>query len=105
MHPAAKLIVGLIIALAGLYWYLAGWINPAIGINVAATWIGFAAISALKTVFIGIFGLFLIFVGLIIAWIEWEDLKWEMKEKKAKKNVVVEEKPVEKKTTRRKGEI
>jgi len=87
MHPAVKLVVGIIIAVAGLYWYLAGWINPMLGIAFATTWIGFAAIESLKTVFIGVFGLFLIFVGLIVAWIEWEDLKWEMKEKKAKKTV------------------
>ncbi|MBI5060942.1 MAG: hypothetical protein HZB67_01365 [Candidatus Aenigmarchaeota archaeon] len=78
MHPAAKLIIGLIIAIAGLYWYLAGYIPG----NPAPEIFGGAAINALKTVFIGIFGLFLLFVGLIIAWIEYEDLKWEMKEKK-----------------------
>ena len=82
MHPAIKLVVGIIIALAGLFWYLAGWIVP----GFATTWIGSAAIHALKTVFIGIFGLFLLFVGLITAWIELEDLKWEMKEKKTKKS-------------------
>ena len=96
MNPAAKLIVGIIITLVGLYWYLAGWINPIFGVTFATTWIGFTAIYALKTVFIGIFGIFLIFVGLIIAWIEWEDIKWEMKEKKAKKNPPAEVKPVAK---------
>lgn len=80
MHPAVKLIIGLIIAIAGIYWYVASWITP----GFATTWIGMTAISALKEVFIGVFGLFLLFVGLIIAWIEYEDLKWEMKEKKAK---------------------
>jgi len=39
----------------------------------------------LKDVFVGVFGLILIFLGLIIAWIEYEDLKWERKEKKKKK--------------------
>ena len=76
MHSAVKLIIGLIIFAAGIYWY----ISPGI-----PTWTGPAALGALKTVFIGIFGLFLIVLGLIVAWIEYEDLKWEAKEKKEKK--------------------
>jgi len=81
MHPAAKLIIGLIIAIVGIYWYASGPLG--IGISSTSGWMGYAALNALKTVFIGVFGLFLLFVGLIIAWIEYEDLKWEMKEKKA----------------------
>ncbi|MEM7813321.1 MAG: hypothetical protein QW548_00275 [Candidatus Aenigmatarchaeota archaeon] len=76
MHSAVKLVIGLIIALAGLYWYAADYV----GYGVAG-WIGASAISALKTVFIGVFGLLLIFVGFIVAWIEWEDLKWQAREK------------------------
>ena len=80
MSAAVKLIIGLIIAIAGIYWYVADYIRT----NIAAGWVGGAAISALKTVFIGVFGLFLLFVGLIIAWIEFEDLKWESRERKLK---------------------
>lgn len=76
MHSALKLIIGLLIFAAGIYWY--------IGTGIP-TWTGDVALQALKTVFIGVFGLFLIFLGLIIAWIEYEDLKWEAKEKKEKK--------------------
>ncbi|MCX6819121.1 MAG: hypothetical protein NT129_03940 [Candidatus Aenigmarchaeota archaeon] len=68
MHSAIKLIIGLIIFAAGIYWYLGpgipGWIDN--------------ALSALHTVFIGVFGLFLIFLGFIVAWIEYEDLKWDL---------------------------
>ncbi len=71
MHPAAKLVIGILIFLAGLYWYL-----PQNSLN---------ALMHLKDVFVGVFGLILIFLGLIIAWIEYEDLKWERKEKKKKK--------------------
>jgi amino acid transporter len=85
MHPAVKLIVGLIIAIIGIYWYVADFV----GTNPVVSWMGYSALAALKQVFIGVFGLFLLFVGLIIAWIEYEDLKWEMKEKK-----VVAAKPV-----------
>ena len=73
MHSAIKLIIGLIIFAAGIYWYLGAGI---------AGWTGAIAFDALKTVFIGVFGLFLIFLGFIVAWIEYEDLKWEAKEKK-----------------------
>jgi len=77
MHSGVKLIIGIIIALAGLYWYAADYV----GYGVAG-WLGAAALSALKTVFIGVFGLLLVFVGLIVVWIEWEDLKWQAREKK-----------------------
>ena len=76
MHSAVKLIVGLIVVLAGLFWYAADYI----GYGVVG-WVGTAALSALKTVFIGVFGLLLIIIGLIVAWIEWEDLKWQAREK------------------------
>lgn len=79
MHSAVKLIVGLLIFLAGLYWYLADFI----GQNLAASWLGHSAISALKTVFIGVFGLVLIFIGALVVWIEYEDLIWEMQDKKS----------------------
>ncbi|MBI4895226.1 MAG: hypothetical protein HY831_01905 [Candidatus Aenigmarchaeota archaeon] len=79
MHSAIKLIVGLLIFLAGLYWYLA----DVIGQNMAASWLGHSAITALKTVFIGVFGLVLIFIGALVIWIEYEDLKWEMQDKKS----------------------
>ena len=82
VHSAVKLIIGLIIFAAGIYWYIGT---------------GLGAFDALKTVFIGIFGLFLIFFGLIIAWIEYEDLKWEAKEKKeVTKKAVKKKRPARK---------
>ncbi len=80
MNSAIKMIVGVLILVAGIYWYLA----DIIGKNVAASWLGSSAISSLKSVFIGVFGLGLVFVGLLVVWIEYEDLKWEMSEKKQK---------------------
>ena len=80
MHSGIKMIIGVLILIAGLYWYL----GDAIAANMASTWLGLSAISALKTVFIGVFGLILIFVGLLVVWIEYEDLKWDMQNKKKK---------------------
>ena len=80
MHSGVKLIIGLLIFAAGLYWYGASYVGlPAFNP------LGVDTIAALKTAFFGTFGLFLIFLGLIIAWIEYEDLKWEAREKKSKK--------------------
>ena len=60
MHSAVKLIIGLLIFAAGVYWYLGTGLYG---------WTGLVALQALKTVFIGVFGLFLVLFGLIIAWI------------------------------------
>lgn len=81
MHSAVKLIIGLLVLAAGIYWYIA----PVFGHYGLAMFLGRSTFSAMVTVFAGIFGLILIFLGLIIAWIEYEDLKWESKEKKSKK--------------------
>lgn len=78
MHSGVKLIVGLVILALGLYWYGA----PMLGHNGLQTFLGQNTFRALVTVFSGLFGLLLIFFGLVVAWIEYEDLKWESKEKK-----------------------
>lgn len=81
MHPAAKLIIGIIIFLAGIYWYAA----PILGQNGIAAFLGVpSTFGAFVQVFAGLFGLVLIGFGLIVAWIEWEDWKWERKEKAEK---------------------
>ncbi len=82
MHPAAKLIIGIIIFLAGLYWYAA----PLLGQSGIARFLGVeSTFAAFVQVFAGLFGLVLIGFGLIVAWIEWEDWKWERREKEEKK--------------------
>jgi len=87
MHPAIKLIVGVIIFLIGIYWYAAPLFGHMGLQNFFKTWTSNAAatgstFSSFVLVFAGLFGLVLIGLGLIIAWIEYEDLKWERKEKK-----------------------
>ncbi len=79
MNSAVKLVIGLLVFLAGVYWYAAGAFGlPGFGPLGANAW------ESLKTVFFGTFGLFLIFMGLIVAWIEYEDMKWEARERKEK---------------------
>ncbi|MDI6721672.1 MAG: hypothetical protein QMD85_04735 [Candidatus Aenigmarchaeota archaeon] len=86
MHSGVKLVIGILIFLVGLYWYVPG---NALG----------NALTHLRTVFIGVFGIVLIFLGLIVAWIEYEDLKWEAREKKEQKtkDVSKEKEPAKKK--------
>lgn len=80
MNSAVKMIIGLLILFAGIYWYAVStpWFGngSVFGVN---TW------SALKTVFFGTFGVFLAFLGFLVAWIEYEDMKWEARERAEKK--------------------
>ena len=92
VNSAIKMIVGIIIFLIGIYWYLP---TSAIKHYVPLT-VG-SAFQAFLVVFFGLFGLALILVGILVAWIEFEDMKWERREKKEKSEVKQEEaKPVEK---------
>jgi len=80
MNAVVKLIIGLLVAIAGVYWYVADY--------VATGWSAIVGVNAWKafvSVFFGLFGFFLIAVGLLVVWIESEDLKWEREEKKSKK--------------------
>ncbi|MBI2971580.1 MAG: hypothetical protein HYY37_04160 [Candidatus Aenigmarchaeota archaeon] len=79
LNSAVKMLIGLLIFAAGVYWYAADILRMP-GFSV----LGGYALSSLKTVFFGTFGLFLVFFGLIIAWIEYEDMKWEARERKEK---------------------
>ena len=89
MNAAIKMIVGIIIFLIGVYWYLP---TSAIKQYVPLT-VG-SAFQAFLVVFFGLFGLALILVGILIAWIEFEDMRWGRREKAEKK---AEPKPVKKK--------
>ncbi len=82
MNSAVKLIIGIIIFLIGIYWYAAA---PIFGQGGIERLFGTSTVHAFLTIFAGLFGLILIFLGLIVAWIEYEDLKWEAREKKETK--------------------
>ena len=82
MGAASKLLIGIVIFLAGIYWYVA----PLLGHSGVAGILGVSAFRSLVMVFAGTFGLFLIFLGLIVAWIEYEDLKWDAREKEEARN-------------------
>ncbi|MCD6557525.1 MAG: hypothetical protein J7K31_00640 [Candidatus Aenigmarchaeota archaeon] len=77
MKTFIKMVIGLLIAFAGVYWYYVGRLGrPILGVN---SW------NALITLFVGGFGLCLLFFGLLVAWIEYEDWKWEREEARTKR--------------------
>jgi len=80
MNAAVKMLIGILIAIAGIYWYLGDFIGKG-----WAAIAGINAWNAFVTVFIGVFGIVLFFLGILIAWIEYEDMKFEREEKKKKK--------------------
>jgi hypothetical protein len=81
MSAIAKLIAGVVIFLAGVYWYVAPLLGNHMISSMVPRTVG-TTVQAFLVTFFGLFGLALILFGLIVAWIEFEDIKWERKEKK-----------------------
>ncbi|MEM5853995.1 MAG: hypothetical protein QXG39_04420 [Candidatus Aenigmatarchaeota archaeon] len=94
MHPAFKIIIGIVLIIAGLYWLLYGpqveRINTVIapylaplGIPAKGTWNDFLLLLN------GGIPPFLVLVGIFIVWLEWDEWKIERElaaeEKKAKR--------------------
>jgi hypothetical protein len=88
MNAAAKLMIGLLVTIAGIAWYMFG--------SAFSPYIGMSAFNALKVIFVGSLGMLLIVIGLFVTWIEIEDIKDMKSEKDSEK----EEKPEEKKTAK-----
>ena len=59
MNAAAKLVMGLLVTIAGLAWYI--W-----GDTTFKPYLGVSSVTALEIIFVGSFGLFLIMVGLFV---------------------------------------
>ncbi len=64
MNNGVKMVIGILLMAAGIYWYIGN--IPYFG---AALW------KSLKIVFEGVFGAFLFFMGMLVAWIAWDDYK------------------------------
>ena len=80
MNSVVKLLFGIIFFIIGIYWYIAPYIGQHGLSSLVPQTIG-TTFQAFLVVFFGLFGLFLIVFGLIVIWIEIEDLKWSSKEK------------------------
>jgi len=72
MNSGVKLILGIIIFLIGIYWYAA----PLFGHFGLQNFFGVSTFRAFVTVFAGLLGAALVVLGIIVAWIEYEDIKW-----------------------------
>jgi len=78
MNATVKLIIGILITAAGIAWYAYPEGIMALGFAVDP-------ISSLKIIIAGIVGLILIFAGLLLVWIEAEEIKESISEIKSKK--------------------
>ncbi len=86
MHPLAKALIGVLIAIAAVYYIFAGipgYLKP--------------ALPDVLTVLNGAIPLFVILLGVFIAWLEWDEWKIEKELEKEEKKL-----EAEKKRTRRK---
>jgi threonine/homoserine/homoserine lactone efflux protein len=75
MNNTVKMLIGLLILITGIWWYAA----PLLGLGGNPIFPDILPTKAFATIFSGMFGLVLIFLGLLIAWLEYEDMKWKRK--------------------------
>lgn len=76
MHPAAKIIIGLILIVASIYYIVRGvpgYFEPG--------W------PALLTVIKGLVPLGVLFIGIFIVWLEWDELRIERELKAEEKKL------------------
>jgi len=81
MHPLAKAFIGVLIVIAALYYIFAGipgYLKP--------------AMKDVITVLNGAIPLFVILLGIFIAWLEWDEWKIERELKKEEKKLEAERK-------------
>ena len=69
------MLIGLLVFVGGVYWY----VGPLLGHFTGDPLFQIRPTYAFAVMFSGLFGLALIFLGLVIAWIQYEDMKWKKK--------------------------
>ncbi len=80
-----KMLIGIVILVIGIVWYT----------GVPGYFDGFK--DQLITIILGVIGLFLLFIGLIIAWMGYDDYKMDIEMAKEEKEKPKETKAEEKK--------
>ena len=86
MHPLAKALIGVLIVVAALYYIFAGipgYLRP--------------ALPDVLTVLNGAIPLFVILLGIFIAWLEWDEWKIERELAKEEKKLQAEKKKARRK--------
>lgn len=76
MNPFVKLLIGLMFLISGVSWYLFK--------DAFVPYFGVTSFEALGIVFVGGFGLVLLSLGLLVTWIEIEEVQDYLKERKKK---------------------
>lgn len=76
-----KMLVGIIIFIIGIAWY------------APERFYGLGFWTQLKTILLGTIGLFLLFVGLIVAWMGYDDYKMDIEMAKEEKKEEKTEEP------------
>lgn len=92
----AKIVIGIVLIIIGIFWYFSK--NIPIVTNYMANVSFVPSYNVLIFLFIGLFGLCLLFIGVLLAWMGWEDYKVEKEMAEIKtpeKEVAVEEPKVE----------
>lgn len=79
-----KMLLGMVILVVGVVWYT----------GIPGFFIGFWA--ELKTIISGVIGLFLLFIGLIVAWMGYDDYKMDIEMAKEEKKETGEKKEEQK---------
>lgn len=74
MNPFVKLLIGLMFLISGVSWYLFK--------DAFVPYFGVTSFEALGIVFVGGFGLVLLSLGLLVTWIEIEEVRDYIKERK-----------------------
>ena len=79
----AKLLIGVIIFLAGIYWYIGTRVGEFLGLTFPAVPFFPNALASLKVIFEGLFRLVLILFGALLAWLEFDE--WKTQKQMSKK--------------------
>ncbi len=91
-----KIIIGILLIIAGLYAIIPHWLVP---VTVAGIKTGFAW-EAFKTVLLGAIPPMIIIIGILIVWIEIEELKIEKMEEEIEHELKEDEEKEERKERR-----
>ena len=97
MNTGVKLVIGLLLVIAGVAWYWYG--------EIFTAYAGVSSLTALLMILAGSVGVFIFLIGLLVVWVEVEEIKDARREKKMKKGEKKEpavEKPKPAKKTKKK---
>lgn len=69
MKPATKIVIGALLVIAGIYWYVAG--------GIGGNSFGWSNLMAFVTILKGSIGVLVFLIGAFIVWLEADELRME----------------------------